>query len=183
MGRLVPAFDYLVDDLAHASQLDLLTTRDLEPEARLVLWVLRDGRGGEGILASPDAFFGLLQQIAERHTRLDLVDATFLYLRIVSPESAAADLAALAMTATRKYPEGARIAMNSFQKLYEQGRQEGLQAGEQRGKAKTLRLLLETRFGALTELQLARLEALDVAALDEALLRIFAADRLEDVIG
>jgi hypothetical protein len=47
----------------------------------------------------------------------------------------------------------------------------------------TLRLQLEMRFGALTEAQLAWIEIVDVAALDEALLHIFAADSVEAVIG
>lgn len=67
-----------------------------------------------------DEFFALLQAVAERGEDVDLVQVAFTYLRVVFPESAAADLTTLARRATRTYPEGAEIAMNSWQRLYEQ---------------------------------------------------------------
>jgi hypothetical protein len=56
-GPFVPDFRYLVDDLARASHPELLQERALDPIARLVLWVLRDGREGAGIMERSDEFW------------------------------------------------------------------------------------------------------------------------------
>jgi hypothetical protein len=56
----VPDFRYFVDDLTRVSHLELLNEREVDPITRLVLWVLRDGREGAGILERSDEFFALL---------------------------------------------------------------------------------------------------------------------------
>ena len=177
----VPDFRYFVDDLAKASQLELLADRDLEPAARLVLWILRDARDGDGFVQHAERLFALLEAVVDRGHALDLdlVDDAFLYLRIVLPESAAADLTALARAAAPAYPRGAHVAMNSLQKLYEQGRQEGRQEGMAAGLCATL----QSRFGALSEAHRRRIDSMDAPALDEAFKRVFTADSIEAVIG
>lgn len=182
-GPFVPDFRHLVDDLARASHPELLQERELDPITRLVLWVLRDGREGAGIMERSEEFFALLEAVAERGEAVDLVHATFAYLRVVLPQSAAADPTTLARAATRTYPRGAQIAMNSLQKLYEQGRQEGRQEGLHLGAALTLRRVLEARFGELTPEQVARLETLDDAALDAAIQRLLTAADVDAVLG
>jgi hypothetical protein len=65
------------------------------------------------------------------------------------------------------------------EQLIERGRVEGLKKGQQ----KTLLKLLQTRFGALPEAAVARVNAAGTAELDLWVERVLTAPSLEDVLG
>ena len=64
----------------------------------------------------------------------------------------------------------------------QQGLQQGLEQGLQQGEAALLRRQMESRFGALPEGVIQKLEAADPATLEEWGLRLLTAESLADVM-
>jgi len=69
-----------------------------------------------------------------------------------------------------------------LQEGLQEGLQKGLQKGLQEGRSEMLMRQLEKRFGMLPEWAASRLSALSVSELDDVALRIFDAQRLEDLV-
>ena len=77
--------------------------------------------------------------------------------------------------------------MSAAEQWREEGRIQGRAEGEARGRAegarRTLAAILAHRFGPLAPEQLARVETLDLEAVDRATGRLFSASTVDDVLG
>jgi hypothetical protein len=141
LRRLLPDFEFLLDDVSRSSDADL-RARQLDPFGALVLWAFRDARGTGRLIQSMGAWQDELRQVAtspggERALRL-----LFSYIVTVSEEPSA-DAFGEAVRAAA--PEAEEIVMTTIAEQFrEQGRQ------QMRGQARRLLLRqLGVRFGSL----------------------------------
>ena len=72
--------------------------------------------------------------------------------------------------------------MNWFERELDQGRRDGEQRGERKGRRAQLLKQLRLRFGELPAAVVARVEAAEVSDLDAWAERFVTASRLEDVL-
>jgi len=174
LGRLVPSFEVLLDDL---SQLDdaALFGRRLGLFGTIAFAVLRDARGARlsGTLAG---LRELLQTLRDQDR--DAFLAIICYLVVVTE-----DFEVLVGATPELRDDVMTIAEQFRQKGIEQGIEKGIERGMPLGQRAVLVRLLERKFGTLPDNAKARLDAADEAELGQIADRILFADSLDAVFG
>lgn len=169
LTSLVPRCSMIVDDLAARSD-DDLQARALAPFQRLALWLLRDARDPERLLAGFDAWSPTILEAGRPRSGLEAITVLIHYLfQVLDPMYFDAFRAKLDKLGARSK----EIAMTIAEYLEEKGRHEG--------RVAMLRSLLVYKFQALDADAEARLQAAPPEALERYLRRALAAGSLAAV--
>ncbi len=195
LARHLPDFELLVDDLCRTSD-DELSSRALAHFAKIVLWLLRDGRVESRLRASMPMWVGLLDSLP--HAALEPIVH---YLARIVGERVTWDLFRANLHQMAPNAEG------TFMSLADQwfaegeargraegeargraegearGRAEGEARGRAEGRAALLAKQLTLRFGELSEHERERLASASVSELDRWAERVLAASSLADVFA
>jgi hypothetical protein len=126
LRRLVPNFEFLLDDVSHSSDADL-RARSLDAFGALVLWALRDARAPGRLIGSVAGWQAELRQLARSPGGEEALKLLLRYIVVVSEESSA-DRFAEAVRAGA--PEAEGILMTIAEQWREEGRQQGLAMAE-----------------------------------------------------
>ncbi|HWO23424.1 MAG TPA: Rpn family recombination-promoting nuclease/putative transposase [Kofleriaceae bacterium] len=190
LAALVPRCAMIVDDLAGQSD-DELRARALAPSQKLALWLLRDARAPERLLARFDAWIPTILEAGQTPSGREALTVLVQYLfEVLEPRYFKAVRAKLQQLGTRSK----EIAMTIAEYLKAQGRKEGRKQGRQQGtregrkqgnregRVAMLRSLLVYKFHALDAAAEARLQAATPAALERYLRRALSADSLAAVL-
>lgn len=181
LGRFVPNFELLIDDLAVATNADLMA-RPLAPVAQVAAWLLRDGRDIAQILAHLEVWAAHFAEVLARHP-----DDSEALLRYILLAAGAESLDEVRKSILLHIPAAEAPMASAGEQLIQQGFQRGIQEGVQQGRLATLRetlsSLLHVRFGALTTAHAAVIEAALEPALQRMLLRVTSAATIEDVLA
>jgi predicted transposase YdaD len=180
LRRFVPNFELLIDDLALATDAQL-AGRPLLPAPKVATWLLRDGRNVRTLLSHAAAWGPELERVApgERAALLSYLlslarpgawDEVRKVIHIHAPASEASMISILDHFRQEGRQEGR-----------EEGREEGRQEGHATALRGVLRALLANRFGALPPEVDARIDATESPALEQCVLRVGTAARVEDV--
>ena len=188
--RHVPSFDLIIDDLSRTSD-DDLASRSLANFAKVVLWLLRDGRS-QRLLDRMPRWAKLLQGLPG-----DSLEAVVSYLTSLFEddeltwEKFRARLHTLApeaegeiMTLTEKWfqqgeTKGREEGLEEgLQKGLQQGREQGLE----KGRVEMLAKLLTLKFGELSEAAQARLASAGSGEIEQWIERVLFAGTLEQVL-
>ncbi|MFV8751831.1 Rpn family recombination-promoting nuclease/putative transposase [Nannocystaceae bacterium ST9] len=183
LARFVPAFALLVDDLAHVSN-EELKARALAGFAKLALWMLRDARMTERLMASLPAWAEAFAEAAQTPRGLEALRGLFYYLTLVNEglpwDEFHAKLQELA-------PAAGKVSMTIAEQLINKGRAEGLAEGRVEGlvegRASLLAKLLALKFGELPEPLRIRLASANVDELDTWAERVLRASSLDQVFA
>ena len=171
LARLVPSFDFVLDDVSHLSD-DQIKDRALGAFASLVLWALRDARTPERLLESLANWGQALTAVIRAPDGVQALEALFRYTSLVAGPLPLDRLrTAMSNAAPEAEPEIITLA-----ELFErQGRQEERRAWVLR--------LLESRFGPLPEATKVRVQNAPADELDVWAERVLDAKSLDDAIG
>lgn len=182
LATLVPRFSLSVLDLAAESDAGL-AARSLPPFHKLVLWLLRDSRDPERLLASFDAWIPAFKETVHSRCGSDKLAVLVQYMfRALAPtywEPLRAKLRALSASDEEI---DMTIADMFIAQGRAQGRAQGLEQGLAQGRLDTLRRLLELKFHRLDAAAEARLRAATAAEIDGYLRRLLTADSLAAVL-
>jgi len=170
LGRLVPDFAVLLDDLTVATDAEL-ESRQLGLFATVAAVFLRDARDPARVVPAVERMATLYGAL--RHAP-DGARAVALLLRYLSCVTEV-DPAEVTAVLERQLPEAKELVMNWVERWKEEGRQEG--------RRRTLRRQLELRFGLLDDGALAQLEGADEEALDRYTERVLTAGTVGEVFS
>lgn len=187
--RFVPNFEFVLDDLAQATN-DRLAARALPDIVALSLWALRDGRSQQAILQHIPFFAAFFERLAGGKSSEDAVDRLMQYLGQAAGEQSIA-LTVFQAEIAKHSPSAGQVIMNSIEKLKEEGRSEGRSEGLTRGRAEgraegqreMLRQALAEKFGPLSSAHEDAIVRADSDALNAYLKRAMTADSLDAVFG
>jgi hypothetical protein len=148
----------------------------MNPLATLALWVLARARSSGDMAAELGGVIDLFQKVLARPEGLDDVLMLVRYILTVCDISfeslETVLLGALGQRVTEACMTGA-----------ERLRQEGLEQGLKQGRQSFLLMLLQTRFGALPDDVIERVNAADAEALDTWGRRVLTAGNLAEVLA
>ena len=132
LAALVPQLRLLVDDLARLDD-DALEARSRELALRVALWLLRDGRHRERLLASLARWGPMMAELLARPGSLRSYAYQLVYLyRVADDDVRVAFHALLDQTS----PEASENAMTIAETLIKQGHDAGLAKGRDEGLAR-----------------------------------------------
>lgn len=175
LAALVPRFSLSVLDLAGESDASL-AARPLAAFQKLALWLLRDSRDPERLLASFDVWIPAFVETVRSRCGSDKLAMLIEYMfRALAPsywEQLRSKLRALSAS-------NEEIAMMTIADMFiEQGRAQG----RVQGRLDTLRRLLELKFHRLDAAAEARLRVATAEEIDGYLRRLLTADSLAEVL-
>jgi len=198
LGRWVPDFEYVLDDVSRASDDDLMG-RDMPPAAALALWCLRDARRLDeaGFERAVARWRNVLARAAEGPRGAEALESLFCYYSAVGevpPERIARALRdrvggraeeAFVTTADMLRQEGKALGISEGKALGEAlGISEGKALGISEGEAEALCAVLTARGLALTDADRERIGGCrDLAVLHRWLVRAATATSLEGVFA
>jgi len=176
LGRLVPDFAVLLDDLTVATDAEL-ESRQLGLFATVAAVFLRDARDPVRVVPAVDRMAALYGSLRRAPDGARAVALLLRYLSLV------ADVDPVEVTAVleRQLPEAKELVMNWVERWQEEGRRMGRQEGRMEGRLRTLRRQLELRFGPLDDSLLAQLEGADEEELDRYTERVLTAGTVGEV--
>jgi len=176
LGRLVPDFAVLLDDLTVATDAEL-ESRQLGLFATVAAVFLRDARDPVRVVPAVDRMAALYGSLRRAPDGARAVALLLRYLSLV----AAVDPAEVTAVLERQLPEAKELVMNWVERWKEEGRRMGRQEGRMEGRLRTLRRQLELRFGPLDDSLLAQLEGADEEELDRYTERVLTAGTVGEV--
>lgn len=176
LAAYVPNLRILIDDLAYVGDTELLA-RPLLPVPKAAVWLLRDGRQVDALLAHVPAWKEVLQEVF-----IEAPDVGMVFLRYISR-----------IVTDRPFEDVRRVIHDNVaaaeaplrsiaEELMQKGRQEGRQEGATDALRHALRMLLEQRFGPLEPSLEARISAADVSELNGAMSRVMHASDASSVL-
>lgn len=177
LGRFVPNFELLIDDLAMATNADLMA-RPLAPVAQVAAWLLRDGRDVAQILAHLEVWASRFAEVLARHP-----DESEAFLRYILLSAGEDSLDEVRKTILLYIPAAEAPMASAGEQLIQQGFQRGMQHGRLATLRETLTVQLDARFGAPGPSVTAVIEAAPEPALQRMLLRVTTATTVEDVLA
>jgi len=190
LAEFLPAFRFVLDDLSHASDDELLrrAEREFESVVPVVLWALRDARNGQKLLASFPRWAEALSLILRAPSGKDALLAVFGYISIVaevlSPDAIIAAVDAAAPETKDTVMTLAEIWMQQgLEKGIEKGRLEGIEKGVAKGERAILVKLLTFKFGPLAETHRAQIEAASPAQLEAWTEKVLTASSVDELFG
>lgn len=173
LGRFVPSFELLIDDLTTVDDATL-QRRPLRAFPKITLWLLRDGREIGELLDHLSAWAAELEQLVREDPDRDDVLTVLRYIWRVAGDVAYETLRDRIADVAPTFEE---TMASVEQQLIEIGREQGREQGVQRTLARQLRL----RFGDLSAADEARLANATPAELERWTERVLVAQRLDDV--
>lgn len=173
LGRFVPSFELLVDDLVDQED-RALQARPMEPFPMVSLWLLRDGR-------SLDAFLEHLSAWAGHLTQLVPADGAVV-MRYILKVAGTGTYDILQQQLAELAPNIEEIMANNLEEeLIERGVERGVERGTRTTLRRNVQRLLELRFGELDDGLVQRLSDASVADLDRWFERAAVEKTLDNV--
>ncbi len=174
-----PDFEFLLDDLSRFNDADI-RSRVTSAFAQLAMWLFRDARTAETLLANLPAWGASFSAALGADSGSEALHQLLRYIALVSEDvqfdSFRAKLVELA-------PEAEDPSMTIAEQLRAEGEAKGLVKGRAEGMRRTLRKQLELKFGRVDDATVSRIDAADEATLDGFLERVLTADSLDAVLG
>ena len=179
LGRHLPDFEILVDDLARTDD-DELSSRALASFAKVALWLLRDGRVDARLRETMRKWVGLLDELPFPA----LATIVRYFARVTNDPMIWEEFRAnLHELAPRAEGDVMTLAEQWEAKGEARGEAKGRAEGEAKGEAKVLTKQLTLKFGELPELYRARLASASIPELDVWAERLLFVDSLEQVFA
>ena len=186
LGRLTPSFEFLVDDLTEATD-EALFSRAMGLFAALAAVFMRDARKPERVVPMLKRMGTMMAELWRAPNGRRAVAILLRYISLVADVSDDEVTAAV----EGNLPEARELVMTMAERLRQEGlekglaegREEGLRVGMLGGRIRTLRRLLELRFGELAPASVQRLESSDEAALDRFAERVLTARTVDEVLA
>jgi len=182
LGRLVPDFEYVLDDVSHVSDAELMG-RDLPSAAALALWALRDGRrmDADEFERAVQSWRNVLAAAADAPDGSEVLHSLFCYYSSVgevSPERVS--------RALRDHVGGRaeEAFVTTADMLRQEGWARGSAAGEAKGKADALCAMLGARGFAVPDAMRQRIaECRDISMLDRWIVRAATAATVDEIFA
>jgi predicted transposase/invertase (TIGR01784 family) len=182
LRAVTPHFRCIVDDLSRLSDQDLMA-RALSAFPTLVLWALRDARTPGQIQLTVDQLADALTDLANAEGGRDALEQLFVYISNVAENL---DFDQFRARVAQLAPAAEEAIMTIAEQLKAQGLKQGLvqgrEEGREEGRRQTLETLMTLKFGPLSDIVSARIQAADVEVLDRWLERILTADSPDAVV-
>lgn len=177
-GPFLPDFSYVVDDLDHATDLDL-RRRPLADFPRLALWLMRDARDGITLLAKLRDWAALFELVGQTPAGRDALFVLLRYVSIVTDELHFEEFPDILKTQS---PTGESLTMTLAEQFIAKGRAEGRSEGHAEGQVASLLAVLEARGIVVPESVRDRIESTaDVETLLRWTQRAVAASCVDDI--
>jgi predicted transposase YdaD len=158
----------------------ILRQRGMNPLATLALWVLARARSSDDMAAELGRVIDLFQQVLARPEGLDDVLMLVRYILTVC------DISFESLETVLLGALGQRVTeacMTGAERLRQEGLEQGLEQGLKQGRQSFLLMQLQTRFGALPDDVIERVNAADAEALDTWGRRVLTAGNLAEVLA
>jgi hypothetical protein len=183
LSPFVPELELLIDDLSAADD-EALFARPLPPFPKIVLWLLRDGRGIEILLEHLPAWGPELERLAAADAGGEDIGVVLRYILRVAGEAPFEIVRQkiIDVTPTLEQPM-ASAAEQLIQRGIEKGIEKGKQVGLQEGLRHTLARQLRSRFGSLDPDAEDRIANAAPETLERWLDRILTAESADDVFA
>jgi predicted transposase/invertase (TIGR01784 family) len=165
LAQFVPHFRLLVEDLSHVTN-EQLRSRALAAFPMLALWLLRDGRDAEKLLANLAHWADAFRAAWDAPSGMQAVAQLLRYVYWVCPEL---HYQQFRETIRRQLPESEEAVMTIAEQLIQQGRAEVVEA------------ILEQKFGALPPAYRQRLAAATDEQFSRYCRRLLAAETLGEI--
>lgn len=179
----VPRFRFLLDDISAASD-QALHDRTMSALGRLALFCFRHAREPEELIEQLAGWLDLVGEVRRAPNGAAALAAIFRYILLRNEKRPPEDVVKRLLLLVGR--EGRDEVVTAGEQLIERGRLKGLQEGLQEGlqTARNMLLkLLRTRFGALPDDAVARVQAADSAQLDLWAERVLTAATLAEVLA
>lgn len=174
LGEYVPQLRFILDDVSHASDEELLqrASNTSQLVVPLTLWAFRDARIQERLERTLAAWFGVMNELATAKNGLEALNRVLRYISLVNEQM---DPDTILTIAEETSPAAKEIIMT----LAEQWEQKGMQQGQSALLAK----LLQTKFGNLPDEVVGRLQSASPSELERWAERVLTAESLQDVLN
>ncbi|HEX5659804.1 MAG TPA: Rpn family recombination-promoting nuclease/putative transposase [Polyangiales bacterium] len=191
LAPYIPDFTFVLDDLAAITPAELHARQTLSALAKLVLFALQRARHAARLAAELTAFAETVDELLQTPRGLDDWKVVSYYILMVANESTAQLREALR---DAKDPRAREVIMSTAQRLFAEGRSEGLAEGRNEGlaegrkvglaegRAAALGKLLSIKFGPLSAQTEALLYASTLAELERWTEQVLSATSLEDAL-
>jgi predicted transposase/invertase (TIGR01784 family) len=179
LAELVPSFSLLVEDLAHLSN-DDIKARALAVFPTLALWVLRDARDADRLLANLGAWHAAFAEAARTPHGVAALAQLMRYIALVSDDL---HLDAFRAKIREQAPEAEQAAMTIAEQMRREGREEGEASGLIKGQRLMLIKQLQLKFKALTAEHEKAVAEATVEQLEKYVERVLTAENISDVFG
>jgi len=171
----LPNFRYHLCDLSGWADEELRGTVVLQSALLLMKHIFR----GAELRVKLPAILGLLGDLTQKRTGLEYLET---FLRYLASATDAVDADTLQQALATALPgKGDTIMPTLAEKWFEDGHQQGMQQGQLKGEAAMLVRLLGLKFGALTPVHLACVNAADAATLLRWGERVLTAQTIDEV--
>ena len=192
IARLVPDFEFVLDDLSRASNEELLGRAKLQAEqvVTLVLWALRDARTTSRFMDTILGFSSFLEDLSTTTSGQDALRTVMYYLSELKGQLGLLEFRRIieASSATQKAKE---IVMSLAEQLIQEGEQQGLAKGRVEGLAKgrvegrrsSLLQLADLKLGGLSEHSRQRIETASEDELLSWTTKLLSAEVENDIFG
>jgi hypothetical protein len=176
VGGHVPAFRFLLDDISDEPD-DALHARAATALARLALFCLRHAREPGELVQALARWIDLVREVRAAPNGREALERIWRYVFVVSNPQDPRALVDRLLGVVGKESEEEVMTVADW--LRSEGEQKGLDEGVRR----SLRKLLESRFGPLPEPALARIQAVGGAQLDAWYDRVLTAATLDEALA
>jgi hypothetical protein len=174
LETFVPRFTLLVEDLAHLSNADI-KARALAAFPKVVLWALRDGRGGRSLLENFDQWADALVEAWRAPFGGVALGQLVRYFHLVSDDL---QLDEIRVKLRELDPAVEQVAMTIAEQMRREGAAEGLAKGLLAGRIELLAKQLVLKFGTLDAEHRRRLEGASAEQLDGYAERVLTAESI-----
>ncbi len=177
----VPRFRFALDDIS-ASTDEVLKARAMSALGRLALWCLRHGREPEALVDELARWLDLVREVRRAPNGAAAMRSIWRYVLVVSERGEKEDVVRRLLLVVGGEKGHKEDIVSIADQFVEQGRKEGRSEGLREGSRRTLLKLLRTRYGALPQEAVARVEAADLAQLDAWTDRVLTAATLDEAL-
>jgi hypothetical protein len=130
IARLVPAFEFVLDDLSHLSD-EALRMRALDHVSTLTLWALRDARTPERLVATVRTWSKTMRDLLRAPSGIEAFHVIFRYIALVAQKPIAQEVLEVVLT---KVPTTEKAMATLAEAWIAEGRELGLQQGREEGR-------------------------------------------------
>lgn len=177
VGKHLPRFELLLDDLSQRSESEL-RARQASPLGVIALLLLKAARERADMIALLDSMADLLQALRSEPRGFRSLELVVRYTLEVSDVSTM-DLARL--LASKVGIKEGQAVITTAERLREQGIERGLERGLEQGRRDVLLRQLRIRFGDLADEDVRRVESADSKRLDALTERVLTATSLGEL--
>lgn len=181
IARLVPRFEFVLDDISHLSD-EELKRRALDQVTSLTLWAMRDARTPNRLIVTVHNWIRTMQELQFAPSGVSALQVIFRYISLVTQMPVAEHVLKIALS---KAPIAEDAMTTLAEKWLEEGKAQGREEGKAQGREEALRAvlirLLVLRFGKLTQAHSDRVAAAGESELTAWTDRVLSASAIDAV--